>query len=146
MGPDARPESAPRKVNQPDREWRTARSPSLALDGEPDFTWVLRCQAVEAERGKQAYDALRHGLGHFSKAAIRGYAGIRQRIEPAPDPREGAARQQPLRILARNIAVPQIAGTDDPQLAGQGNDAAFDGFHSGIITNSRYLTINTEEL
>jgi hypothetical protein len=102
-----------------DKPWGMA----AARHGDPDLARQLGGQLVELQRSEQAEHGLRHLGGNGHEALVFGRLGLRQAVQATPNPVQQTRSGQAGQDDPRRIDGAQIAGAQQPLLAGQTEDA-----------------------
>ena len=82
---DALRPSGLRESDDSNRRILEPRQCGLPVDGQPDFSWELRAEAVNGQRGQQAEDTVRYARCNLSQRMVLSYFPIRKRVQTALD-------------------------------------------------------------
>ena len=88
-----------RHANDPNRTDIEPRDGRASIDGQPDFTRVLRPERVEAQSRQQADDALGHALRDFRERVELTRCGGSGGVQAASQAREMPLTGQPANLL-----------------------------------------------
>lgn len=96
---------------------------AAAWHGNPDVAWQLRGQLVKLQRREQAEHGLRSLGGHGAQAVELRWLCAWQAVQAPPHPFQQASSGESREDDAGRVDGIQIAGANQPLLAGQAKNA-----------------------